>query len=74
KTETRKTNVIFTQFALQQLLHFTLINSVKADYVQRNKSAFKGKIGKEVASSKVTIYDNGLLDRGIRTWKFDDEG
>ncbi|MGD8544898.1 MAG: TldD/PmbA family protein [Candidatus Bathyarchaeota archaeon] len=74
RIETRETNVIFTQFALQQLLNFTLINAVKADYVQRNKSAFKGKIGKKVASSSVTIHDNGLLNRGIRTWKFDDEG
>jgi len=74
RTETKNTNVVFTQFALQQLLHFTLINAVKADYVQRNQSAFKGKIGKKVASEIVTIYDDGLFDGGIRTWKFDGEG
>jgi PmbA protein len=59
---------------LQQLLHFTLINAVKADYVQRNQSALKNKIGKKVASENVTVYDDGLLDGGIRTWKFDGEG
>lgn len=74
RTETENTNVVFTQFALQQLLHFTLINAVKADYVQRNQSAFKGKIGEKVASQMVTIYDDGLFDGGIRTWKFDGEG
>lgn len=74
KVETKNLDVIFTQFALQQLLYFTLINAIKADFVQRNQSAFKGKIGEKVASEKVTIYDDGLLDGGIRTWKFDGEG
>lgn len=74
KTETKDTNVIFTQFALQQLLYFTLINAVKADYVQRNQSAFKGKVGKAVASEGVTIYDDGLFSGGLHTWKFDGEG
>jgi len=74
KIETKNTNVIFTQFALQQLLYFTLINAVKADFVQRNQSAFKGKIGEKVASEIVTIYDDGLFKGGLRTWKFDGEG
>jgi PmbA protein len=74
KIETKNTNVIFSQFALQELLYFTLINAVKADYVQRNQSAFKGKIGEKVASENVTIYDDGLLEGGIRTWEFDGEG
>ncbi len=74
KIETKNTNVIFTQFALQQLLYFTLINAVKADFVQRNQSAFKGKIGDKVASEIVTIYDDGLLKGGLQTWRFDAEG
>jgi len=72
--ETKNMSVIFTQFALQQLLQYTLINAVKADYVQRNQSAFKGKIGKKVASDIVTVHDDGLLNGGLRTWKFDGEG
>ncbi len=74
KTETRNTTVVFTQTALQHLLHFTLVNAVKADYVQRNQSAFKGKMDESVASELLTIYDDGLLDGGLRTWKFDGEG
>jgi len=74
KIETKSTNVIFTQFALQQLLYYTLINAVKADYVQRNQSALKDKIGKRVASEILTICDDGLLSGGLRTWKFDGEG
>jgi PmbA protein len=74
RTKIKNMNVVFTQFALQQLLQYTLINAVKADYVQRNQSAFKNKIGEKVASEIVRIYDDGLLDGGIRTWKFDGEG
>ncbi|MEM3642061.1 MAG: TldD/PmbA family protein [Candidatus Bathyarchaeia archaeon] len=74
RVETRNMEVIFAHFALQQLLYYTLMNAVKADYVQRNQSALKGKIGQKVASEVVTIYDDGLLEGGLRTWKFDGEG
>lgn len=74
KMETKNTNVVFSQYALQELLYYTLINAVKADYVQRNQSAFKDKIGEKVASEIVTVYDDGLLSGGLRTWKFDGEG
>jgi PmbA protein len=66
--------VIFTQAAFRSLLYFTLINAVKADYVQRERSALKDKIGEDVASDLVTVYDNGLLEGGLLTRKFDDEG
>ncbi|MEA2089148.1 MAG: TldD/PmbA family protein [Thermoproteota archaeon] len=66
--------VIFSQIALSQLLYFTFINSVKADRVQRQQSALKGKIGQKVASDFITIYDDGLMVNGLQTWKFDGEG
>ncbi len=72
--ETKTMKVIFTQFALQQLLYFTLINGIDADSVQRNQSALKGKIGQQVAADCLTIYDDGLLDQGLMTSMFDGEG
>ncbi len=72
--ETKTTKLILTQFALQELLYFTLINAVKADNVQRNQSAFKGKLGEKIASDRVTIHDDGLLAGGLRTAMFDGEG
>jgi PmbA protein len=72
--ETKSGKVIFTQFALQELLSYTLINAVRADSVQRNQSPFKGRIGEKVASENLTIYDNGLLAGGLRTSAFDGEG
>ena len=72
--ETKTTKLILTQFALQELLYFTLINAIKADNVQRNQSAFKGKIGEKVASDNLTIHDDGLLAGGLRTSRLDGEG
>ena len=66
--ETKSAKVILTQFALQDLLSYTLINAIKADSVQRNQSPFKGKIGEKVASENLTIYDDGLFPSGLRTW------
>ena len=66
--------VIFTQAAFRSLLYYTVINAVKADYVQRERSAFKDKLGEQVASELVTVHDDGLLEGGLSTSKFDDEG
>jgi PmbA protein len=72
--ETKSTTLILTQFALQDLLAYTLVNAVRADNVQRNQSPFKGKLGEKVASDNLTIYDDGLFPGGLRTWAFDGEG
>jgi PmbA protein len=72
--ETKSTTLILTQFALQDLLAYTLVNAVGADNVQRNQSPFKGKLDQKVASENLTIYDDGLFPGGLRTWAFDGEG
>ena len=72
--ETKTGKVILTQFALQELLTYTLINAIRADSVQRGQSPFKEKIGEKVASENLTIYDDGLFAGGLRTWAFDGEG
>jgi PmbA protein len=72
--ETKAGKVILTQFALQDLLAYTLMNAIKADNVQRDQSPFKGKLGQQVASENLTIYDDGLFPGGLRTWLFDAEG
>jgi PmbA protein len=72
--ETKTAKVILTQFALQDLFVYTLMGAVKADSVQRNQSPFKGKIGMQVASENLSIYDDGLYPSGLRTSVFDGEG
>ncbi len=72
--ETKSGKVILTQFALQELFAYTLINAIRGDSVQRGQSPFKGKIGEKVASENLTIYDDGLFVGGLRTSIFDAEG
>lgn len=72
--ETKSTTLIMTQFALQDLFAYTLVNAIRADNVQRNQSPFKDKLGKKVFSDNLTIYDDGLFPGGLRTWAFDGEG
>jgi len=72
--ETKSGKVILTQFALQELLAYTLINAIRADSVQRGQSPYKGKVGEKVASEHLTIYDDGLFAGGLRTGIFDAEG
>ncbi|WGM90691.1 MAG: TldD/PmbA family protein [Candidatus Bathyarchaeum tardum] len=66
--------VIFTQAAFRSLLYYTVINAIKGDFVLRERSAFKDMLGKQVASDLVTVYDDGLLEGGLLTRKFDGEG
>jgi PmbA protein len=72
--ETKSAKVIFTQFALQELLGYTLVNAIRADSVQRGQSSLKDKIGEKVASESLSIYDDGLFSGGLRTSVFDGEG
>ncbi|MFP3985797.1 MAG: metallopeptidase TldD-related protein, partial [Candidatus Bathyarchaeia archaeon] len=52
----------------------TLAFGVRSDNVQRNASPLKGKIGSELAVSQLNIVDDGLLEGGMMTRAFDDEG
>ncbi len=74
RVETKNYTLILTQFALQELLYYTLINAVKADNVERDQSPFKGKLGERVGTEMITICDDGLLPGGMRTGMFDAEG
>jgi PmbA protein len=74
RIETKSYKLILTQFALQDLLYYTLINAIKADNVERNQSPFKDKLGIKVGSEVITIYDDGLFPGGLRTGVFDGEG
>lgn len=74
KAEAGKFPIMLDPFALQSILTFTLVQSVKGDIVARGRSIFKNKIGKKVAGENITIYDNGTLPGGLRSGKMDMEG
>jgi PmbA protein len=56
-----------------QLLTF-VVGLLSADEVQKGRSKFAGKIGTQVAASRVTLVDDGRLKGGISTAPVDGEG
>jgi len=74
KVEKGEYPVIFMQDALFSLWMYTLIPAVRSDYIQRDRSALKGKIDQQVASELLTILDDGTYKGGLKTSKFDGEG
>jgi PmbA protein len=48
--------------------------ALDADQVQRGRSLFAGRLGDTVASSVITIVDDGLHRDGLVSGSFDDEG
>ncbi|MCK4259279.1 MAG: TldD/PmbA family protein [Halanaerobiales bacterium] len=70
---TQEVSVLFSPYA-GSLLCAPFGSGFLAGRVQKNKSYFKGKLGEKVASSLVTLIDDGLLEGGFQTTPFDDEG
>ena len=66
-------NIIIYNEAMVQLLE-TFTGTFSADAAQKGLSLFKGKEGEVVASSLVTIVDDPLMDGGLASAPFDDEG
>ncbi|MGC9516412.1 MAG: TldD/PmbA family protein [Methanomicrobiales archaeon] len=71
--DTKDMDVILDYHAGSGLIS-TFTHSVNADNVQRGRSLLADKIGQEVASSDLTIYDDGTFDHGLGSSKCDDEG
>ncbi|MEM3703808.1 MAG: TldD/PmbA family protein [Candidatus Bathyarchaeia archaeon] len=66
--------VIFENQSWNELFSFVFSSGISALNVQENRSVFKGKLGSQVASSSLSVVDDGTLQEGIGTSKFDDEG
>jgi PmbA protein len=49
-------------------------DSVDGEEVFRKQSPFSEKLGKQVASSGISIYDNPLIDAGVSSFGCDEEG
>jgi TldD protein len=56
------------------LLHEAVGHGLEADFNRKKTSAFAGLIGQQVASSKVTVVDNGLMPGRRGSLNVDDEG
>ncbi len=56
------------------LLHEAVGHGLEADFNRKKTSAFAGLIGQQVASTKVTVVDNGLMPNRRGSINMDDEG
>lgn len=56
------------------LLHEAVGHGLEADFNRKKTSAFTGLIGQQVASSKVTVVDNGTMPNRRGSLNVDDEG
>jgi TldD protein len=56
------------------LLHEAVGHGLEADFNRKKTSAFTGLIGQQVASSKVTVVDNGRMPGRRGSLNVDDEG
>jgi PmbA protein len=72
--EPQRTDVILHPFAFADLLGSAFTPSIDADNVQKGRSNLKGRLGEQIATPKLSITDDGLLEGGIETGKSDDEG
>ncbi|KXS42108.1 MAG: peptidase U62, modulator of DNA gyrase [Methanolobus sp. T82-4] len=72
--EAQRTSVILHPFAFSDLLGNAFMPSIDANNVQKGRSNLTGRIGEDIATEKLSIIDDGLLDGGIETGRSDDEG
>ena len=74
KVKAGKFPVLLEPFALESILTYTLVQSVRGDIVSRGRSLFKDKVGEKIAGENINIYDDGTLVGGLRSGKTDMEG
>lgn len=66
--------VVFSPVALLKLFYYTVSKALSGDNVARGKSLLAGKKEEKVASSLLTLHDNGIIPEGIASREMDDEG
>jgi PmbA protein len=66
--------VIFGPEAVSYQLIEVLIDALKGDFVLAGRSFWTGKLEQKVASTILTVVDDGVLGNGFFSRQFDDEG
>lgn len=73
KIDSGKYTVVFEPEALDDLMD-VLLPSFNGEWKKRKISHLYDKIGQDVFSDKLTIHDNPLMEEGVNSQPFDDEG
>jgi PmbA protein len=74
KIESFKGEMILSPNAVSELLLDVIAHSINSDSVQKETSAFKGKIGQIVSSDSLTIEDDPTDSKSLAAASFDREG
>lgn len=70
---TKSMYVLFPPHTMVELLD-TFSSAFLGDSLYKGKTFFKDKINQKVGSSQITIVDNGVLEKGVASSSYDDEG
>ena len=73
KGKSLKTKVLLPPFVATEFLE-VLSFALSGEEVIKGRSFLKGKLRQKVFSEKITIVDDGILEKGIESRPFDDEG
>lgn len=65
---------ILTPSEGSEMMYQLIASSVSGENVNKRRSPWSDKMGEKVASENLTIYDNGLSEKGILGSIVDDEG
>lgn len=74
KMESLKGSMLLSPNATYELIQDALIFAINSNNVQKKTSRFANKIGKKVASSKLTVMDDATFTDGLAAESFDREG
>ncbi|KZX17329.1 TldD/PmbA family protein [Methanobrevibacter filiformis] len=73
KIETSDMNVVLDYHAAAGLLN-AFISAFNSDNVLRGRSILADKVNQDIVSPNLSIYDDGLYEGGLASFKMDDEG
>ncbi|MFQ5837736.1 MAG: TldD/PmbA family protein [Thermoplasmata archaeon] len=74
KAKTFKGTVLMNPYTVQPLVADLLASALNANNVQKGMSRLAGKVGQEIASSLLTVKDDGVVPGGLGSSSFDREG
>ncbi|MHC1627504.1 MAG: TldD/PmbA family protein [Candidatus Nezhaarchaeales archaeon] len=72
--KTTRTSVILAEKVLLTIIAEGLVSALNADLVQRGRSYMTPKINTKIGVDELTIINDGLIDGGLLTRRFDVEG
>ncbi len=72
--KTKPKIIIFKPEPLSELLMYGLISNFNGKNAEKHKSLFSDKLGKMICNKNISLFDNGILKKGISSAKTDYEG